>query len=106
MNFYIENQNGEKVYEGTQEACTNEIDRLINSEEGYWFLFDETDPDEAWQEGGLVEVKEKIDDHKYWDEHYRKMNLFDRQNAAQQLRAVDLRQRAPRKNKSVGGASH
>ena len=77
MNFYIENQNGEKVYEGTQEECTAEIDRLINSDEyGYWRMFDETDPNEPWQEGGLVEVKEKMDDYDYWHQPYNYQRSF------------------------------
>ena len=77
MKFYIENQNGEKVYEGTQEDCTKEIDRLISSSEyGYWQMFDETDPNETWQEGGLVEVKEKMDDYDYWHQPYNYQRSF------------------------------
>lgn len=76
MKFYIENQNGEKIYEGTQEDCTKEIDRLIDSGDGYYFLFDETDPNEAWQEGGLVEVKEKMEDYAYRNDPYRYQRSF------------------------------
>ena len=57
MKFYIENHEGKQVFEGTQVECEAEMNRLVLSgEEGYWRMFDETDHDEAWQEGGLVEL--------------------------------------------------
>ena len=56
MKFYIENHEGTKVFEGTQEECQAEMTRLILHEDGYWYMFDETDHDQPWQEGGLEEM--------------------------------------------------
>lgn len=43
----------------------------------------------------IIEEREKKADKEYWDEHYRKIRLFDEQNAAQQQRAVDGLRREP-----------
>ena len=55
LKFYIIDIDHNRVFDGSYKQCAAELDRLMEGS-GYWYIYDETDPNEAWQSGGDADL--------------------------------------------------